>query len=148
MQDVQTVLRPWSSHSWRVALASTAVALPLHVLPARAGAASPGQPLQQPPQAQIAGALDLAAHNALPPGYPGLDGVPSVPAVLLKAIAWEESTWRQFQAPDVPLAGPAGGYGVMQLTNGIGINAAGQRIYTRAWAPAPLPTPPVSPPGA
>src|ERR687883_586765 len=87
MLDVQTVLRLWSSHSWRVALASTAVALPLPVPPARAGAPSPGQPLQQPPQAQIARALDLAAHNALLPGYPRLDGVPNVPAVLLKAIA-------------------------------------------------------------
>src|SRR5919201_491188 len=82
MLDVQAVLRPWSSHAWRVALTSTAVALPLHVLPAGAGAASPGQPLQQPPQAQIASALDLAADNVLPPRYPRLDGVPSVPAVV------------------------------------------------------------------
>src|ERR671935_639798 len=54
MLDVQAVFRPWSSHAWRVALASTAVALPLHVLPAGAGAASPGQPLQQPLQSDNA----------------------------------------------------------------------------------------------
>src|SRR5437764_11501410 len=147
MLDVQTILRPWSSHSWRVALASTAVALPFHVLPGGPRAASPGQPLQQPPQAQIASALDLAADNAQPPGYPRPDGVPNVPAVLLKAIAWEESTWRQFQALDVPLASPAGGYGVMPLTDGIGGPAAGQPIGPRAWAPAIVatatPVPPV-----
>ncbi|HKC76469.1 MAG TPA: NBR1-Ig-like domain-containing protein, partial [Chloroflexota bacterium] len=145
MLDVQTVLRPWSSHAWRVALASTAVALPLYVLPAGAGAASPGQPLQQPPQAQIARALDRAAPTALPPGYPRLYGVPSAPAVLLKAVAWEESTWRQFQATDVPLASPAGGYGVMQLTDGTRFNAAGQPIGPRAWASAGVATTPVSP---
>src|ERR671935_988388 len=54
MLDVQAVFRPWSSHAWRVALASTAVALPLHVLPAGAAAASAGQPLQQPLQADNA----------------------------------------------------------------------------------------------
>jgi hypothetical protein len=146
MLDVQTVLRPWSSPSWRVALASTAVALPLHVLPGGARAASPRQPLHQPPQAQIASALDLAADNALPPGYPRLDGVPNVPAVLLKAIAWEESTWWPFQAPDGPLASPSDGYGVMPLTDGIGVNAAGQPSGPRAWAP--VPTAVVSPTGS
>src|SRR5205085_10882152 len=129
------------------ALASTAVAFPLHVLPAGAGAASPGQPLQQPPQAQIARALDLTADNALPPGYPRLDGVPSGPAVLLKAIAWEVSTWRQFQAPDVPLASPAGRYGVMPLTDGKGVNAAGQPIGPSAWASAVVAAATPVPPG-
>src|SRR5919201_6806840 len=89
MLDVQAVLRPWSSHAWRVALASTAVTLPLHVLPA--------------------GAVDV---------------------------------------PDVPLASPPGGYGVMQLTDGIGFNAAGQSSGPRAWASAVVatatPIPPVT----
>src|SRR5579864_1269690 len=52
--------------------------------------------LRQPPQAQIASALDLAAENALPTGYPALSGAPTVPTVLLKAVAWVESQWQQF----------------------------------------------------
>jgi hypothetical protein len=46
-----------------------------------------------------------------------------VPAVLLKAIAWVESGWRQEAAPGVPLVGPGGGYGVMQITDALGVGA-------------------------
>lgn len=78
------------------------------------------QVLVQPPSQQVASALDLAAENALPAGYPALDGVPAVPTVLLKAVAWVESGWRQFRAPGVPLISRDGGYGVMQVTHGLG----------------------------
>src|SRR2546422_8642232 len=95
------VLRPWSrhrrlrSHAWRIALACTAVALPLHVHADSTGAGTPGPPLQQPARAQVASALDRAAENALPSGYPALYGVPRVPAGPPKAIALEENHRRQ-----------------------------------------------------
>jgi hypothetical protein len=70
-----------------------------------------------------------------------------MPAVQPEAIAWEESTWRPCQGPDVPLANPADGYGVMQLTHGIGFNTAGQPMGPRAWSPAvaamATPVPPI-----
>lgn len=40
-----------------------------------------------------------------------------IPAVLLKAIAWQESTWRQFDSNGQPLISFDGGIGIMQLTN-------------------------------
>jgi len=40
-----------------------------------------------------------------------------IPAVLLKAIAWQESTWRQFDSNGKPLISFDGGIGMMQLTN-------------------------------
>jgi len=40
-----------------------------------------------------------------------------IPAVILKAIAWQESTWRQFDANGNPLISFDGGIGIMQLTN-------------------------------
>lgn len=76
--------------------------------------------LSQPTSAAISGAIDLAARGALPAGYPTLDGLSSIPPVLLKAIAWVESGWEQFRAPDQPLISQGGGYGLMQLTNGFG----------------------------
>ena len=69
---------------------------------------------------QIASAIDLAAENALPQGYPSLGSGPRVPTVLLKAIAWVESGWQQFRAPDQPLVSHDGGYGIMQITDGLG----------------------------
>lgn len=41
----------------------------------------------------------------------------SIPAVLLKAVAWQESTWRQFDSSGNPLISYDGGIGIMQLTN-------------------------------
>jgi hypothetical protein len=40
-----------------------------------------------------------------------------IPAVLLKAIAWQESNWRQFDSNGNPLVSVDGGIGIMQLTN-------------------------------
>jgi hypothetical protein len=40
-----------------------------------------------------------------------------IPAVILKAIAWQESNWRQFDANGNPLVSYDGGIGIMQLTN-------------------------------
>ncbi|NGQ94775.1 SH3 domain-containing protein [Brevibacillus sp. SYP-B805] len=41
----------------------------------------------------------------------------NIPAVILKAIAWQESNWRQFDANGKPLISYDGGIGIMQLTN-------------------------------
>lgn len=41
----------------------------------------------------------------------------SIPAVLLKAVAWQESGWRQFDSAGNPLISFDGGIGIMQLTN-------------------------------
>ncbi|MCA1598077.1 MAG: hypothetical protein LC769_03495, partial [Chloroflexi bacterium] len=98
--------RPWG---WRAALAllvCLSFAVPLRVqqrVGAAAGASVSAGALRQPARSAIADALVLAAANALPTGYPTLDGAPRVPPVLLEAIAWVESNWRQFRAPDSPL---------------------------------------------
>jgi len=91
----------------------------------RAGAAASARALRQPARAAVAAALDHAATNALPAGYPTLDGAPRIPPVLLKAIAWVESGWRQFRAPDRPLVSPGGAYGVMQVSPTTGISTTG-----------------------
>src|SRR5262249_31335439 len=60
---------------------------------ARASASDTSTPVASatlPTSSQISDALDLAAENALPPEYPGLDTVATIPAVLLKAVAWVE----------------------------------------------------------
>ncbi|WP_176560179.1 Ig-like domain-containing protein [Brevibacillus dissolubilis] len=40
-----------------------------------------------------------------------------IPAVLMKAVAWQESSWRQFDANGNPLISYDNGIGIMQLTN-------------------------------
>jgi hypothetical protein len=122
--------------------------------PVPAGAAT-APPLVQPATASIAVALDTAALNALPAGYPRLGGAPMIPPTLLKAIAWAESNWRQFRAPDHPLTTPDWGRGIMQVTRGMGgmpiddttqsaiINnyvyniACGARVLADKWATTP-----------
>lgn len=112
---------PWRCPAYRALLLTLALAtvIPLHVASHPAIAASPAQP-EQPTAAQIASALDLAAENALPPGYPTLEGVSRIPTVLLKAIAWVESDWNQVDKTGSPLISRDGGYGVMQITHGLG----------------------------
>lgn len=84
-----------------------------------------------PTSSQISDALELAAENALPPQYPGLDSIATIPAVLLKAVAWEESNWRQFTASGRPLVSGDGGYGVMQITDGMGGTAIKKSVQSR-----------------
>lgn len=122
------------------------------VWPAKAAVAAP---LVQPTSASIANALDMAALNALPAGYPRLANVALIPPTLLKAVAWAESNWRQFRAPDHPLTTPDWGRGIMQVTRGMGgmpvddttqsaiINnyvyniACGARVLAGKWATTP-----------
>lgn len=80
--------------------------------------------LLAPTSASIAGAIDAAATETLPAGYPAPRGATRVPPVLLKAIAWVESSWRQFDASGRPLTSRGGGVGIMQLTRGLGGEAA------------------------
>ncbi len=95
---------------------------------AAAGDSASAGALRQPARAAVADALALAAANALPSGYPTLDGVPRVPPVLLEAIAWVESNWRQFRAPDSPLVGSGGAYGVMQVARAMHVDADGAPV--------------------
>lgn len=41
----------------------------------------------------------------------------SIPAAIFKAVAWQESSWRQFDSAGNPLISFDGGIGIMQLTN-------------------------------
>jgi len=127
-------LRPDRRRRWRAALAllvCLSLAFPLRVqqrVGAAAGASVSAGALRQPARAAIEGALALAAANALPAGYPALDGAPRVPPVLLKAIAWVESNWRQFRAPDSPLVSSGGAYGVMQVARTTRVDADGAPV--------------------
>ena len=75
-----------------------------------------------PTTGAMSAAFNLASADRLGPGYPHLPriGVDSafVPAVILEAVAWVESGWRQF-AGTVPLVSPDYGYGTMQITDGM-----------------------------
>ena len=158
LRDVASSRRPSDRgpcrHFSRLLLVATAILVPLQVWPATARASVVTQ-LRQPPLSQIASALDLAAENALPQGYPTLTGATAVPTVLLKAVAWVESQWRQFRAPNRPLESRDGGFGVMQITHGLGGEpvtdpiqsaivdnfvyniACGARLLTEKWARTP-----------
>jgi hypothetical protein len=70
----------------------------------------------------VAAAFDLTGNDLLPAGYPQYaesGTVRSVPPVLLKAIGWVESGWRQFDRSGRPLVAPDFGYGIMQVTSGM-----------------------------
>ena len=76
-----------------------------------------------PSEAQLSAGFDLAGVGRLGSGYPhlpriGVDGA-MVPPVILKAIAWMESNWQQFDSESLPLISPDFGYGVMQITSGM-----------------------------
>ncbi len=75
-----------------------------------------------PTTAAVAAAFDLAGNGLLPASYPryyASGPVKSIPPVLLKAIGWVESGWRQFDQSGRPLVAPDFGYGVMQVTSGM-----------------------------
>lgn len=76
-----------------------------------------------PSTAAMQAAFNLAAVDRLGPGYPHLPriGVDSgiVPPTLLKAVAWVESNWQQFDSKGVPLTSYDFGYGIMQITSGM-----------------------------
>ena len=94
------------------------------VAPTSVSTAVSMETLLAPTSASIAGAIDAAATETLPAGYPAPRGAMHVPPVLLKAIAWVESSWRQFDASRRPLTSRGGGVGIMQLTRGLGGEAA------------------------
>jgi Ig-like domain from next to BRCA1 gene/Transglycosylase SLT domain len=76
-----------------------------------------------PTTAAMAAGFQLAGVGRLGHRYPtlpriGLDSA-IVPPSLLKAVAWIESNWRQFNSDGVPLLSPDFGYGVMQITTGM-----------------------------
>jgi hypothetical protein len=90
---------PW------IAAAFLAVAL-LAPAPAAATAPAPLTPVgnSNPAPAEIRALLyDAAVAHDIPPK-------------LLFAIAWQESTWRQFDATGAPLISGDGGIGIMQVT--------------------------------
>jgi hypothetical protein len=76
-----------------------------------------------PSTAALDAGFQLAGVGRLGPEYPLLPriGVDSaiVPPSLLKAVAWVESNWRQFDDANVPLLSPDFGYGLMQITSGM-----------------------------
>ncbi|WP_134683107.1 Ig-like domain-containing protein [Brevibacillus migulae] len=88
----------WGNRNWRM-LAKKTVDNRKTRLSAQAGSN------KNPPMYEIEEMLeDVAQKYGIPPA-------------LLKAIAWQESTWRQFDANGNPLISFDGGIGIMQLTN-------------------------------
>lgn len=63
----------------------------------------------------IAAALTDASLGALPAGYPPLATVPYIPPTILDAIAWVESSWRQYASSGTPLVSYGGAAGIMQV---------------------------------
>nr|WP_239565138.1 Ig-like domain-containing protein [Brevibacillus fulvus] len=60
---------------------------------------------KNPPLAEIEAELEEVAEEY------------GIPAVIFKAVAWQESSWRQFDSNGNPLISYDGGIGMMQLTN-------------------------------
>ncbi len=86
----------------------------------------------QPTISQATTAFHSAGSNSLGPGYSSLPdleggspGSPSIPCVLLKAIAYVESSWHQAWhyvprgSTGETLATTSCGYGIMQITSGM-----------------------------
>jgi hypothetical protein len=65
-------------------------------------------------------AFATVSAGSLPLGYPQIGMGWKVPASLLKAVAWTESRWQQFVSPGHTLVSFDGGYGLMQITSGMG----------------------------
>ena|GEM_PF-1492242 len=119
--------RGWN-RSGRLAVATLAAFLASALLPI--SSARPVQAAQnslltmeQPSASVLQSAFQAVAAGTLPKGYPASNDGCHVPASLLKAVAWTESKWRQFVAPQQPLVSYDGGYGIMQITTGM--NAGG-----------------------
>jgi hypothetical protein len=82
-------------------------------------AVSPLSDLLQPSTSDLESAFTLVGQGQVPAGYPQANQNILVPPTLLKAIAWTESTWRQFTNPGSTLVSYDGGYGLMQITSGM-----------------------------
>jgi len=94
-----------------------------------------GATAYQPYVNEMTEAFHQAGSGTLGPGYPSLPLIEtgagtqpgSVPCVILKAVAFVESSWRQAENTDRGSYGPAlvssCGYGVMQITSGMGTPA-------------------------
>ncbi|MDB5058182.1 MAG: hypothetical protein JWO59_1654, partial [Chloroflexi bacterium] len=80
---------------------------------------SPLQGLIEPTTSDLQKAFQAVGQGQLPDGYPVSGEGWLVPTTLLKAIAWTESKWAQFYAPNHTLVSFDGGYGVMQVTSGM-----------------------------
>ncbi len=106
----------WSRHATaRLATALAAAALVLTavlVLAAVVTAPASAGPYVNPTPAQIRAKLSAAAVAR------------SIPPKLVYAIAYQESTWRQFDANGDPLISKDGGIGIMQVTTiPVGVDA-------------------------
>ena len=94
-----------ASAAWSVALVTTACLAALAVLAAVAAAPAAAGAYVNPAPAEIRAKLNAAAVERL------------IPPKILYGIAFQESTWRQFDANGDPLIGSDGrGIGIMQVT--------------------------------
>jgi hypothetical protein len=94
-----------ASAAWSVALVTTACLAALVVLAAVAAAPAAAGAYVNPAPAEIRAKLNAAAVERL------------IPPKILYGIAFQESTWRQFDANGDPLIGSDGrGIGIMQVT--------------------------------
>lgn len=92
------VTERWGGEPWRKLAQSSSNVKMLR-------AAQAGKESKNPPLHEIEAMLEEVAKEY------------RIPAVLLKAVAWQESTWRQFDQNGNPLISYDGGIGIMQLTN-------------------------------
>jgi hypothetical protein len=76
-----------------------------------------------PTQPATSAAFTLAGTGRLGADYQALPSMGKyasyVPPTLLKAIAWNESNWEQYDSDGLPLISFDFGYGVMQITSGM-----------------------------
>ena len=76
--------------------------------------------LTNPTTSDLRSAFEAVGTGHLPSDYPSTGGEGLVPTTLLEAVAWEESKWRQYDSFNQPLVSSDGGYGIMQVTSGMG----------------------------
>lgn len=119
----------------RVALAALAAlafwpSLRGGTIPRALAASGPFHDMVQPSTSDLEAAFDLVGRGLAPAGYPQPAQGWLVPVSLLKAIAWTESHWKQFDAPGHALVSTDGGYGLMQITSGM--EPGGLPAQTRA----------------
>ena len=107
---------------WCVGMVGAGTLMTRSAVAARA-ASTPAISACLPTTQELSAGFDLAGVGRLGAGYPHLPriGVDSamVPPVILKAIAWTESGWQQFNSDSLPLLSPDYGYGAMQITSGM-----------------------------
>ena len=88
------------------------------------------QALTHPTTLDLQSAFQLVGTGRLPAGYPSAGRGEVVPTTLLEAVAWAESKWRQYDTAQKPLISADGGYGIMQVTSGMGPGGLPQTIQS------------------